>query len=451
MKTKVLAILFIASTHWYSINLNAQNNLEIVENSVSQDAEKYVTLFKDIHQNPELGFMEVRTSGIVANELRTYGFIVTEKIAKTGVAGVLVNGEGPIVMYRADMDCNSVKEITDLPYKSTKVVKLKDGSEAPLAHACGHDAHTTWMLSTAKFMAEHKDLWKGTVVFIAQPAEELILGAHAMVEDGLYTKYEIPKPDYLFGMHSMPIAVGMVAAASGLRMAGTDQLDITFHGVGGHGAVPHLAKDPVVMAASAIMQYQTLLSRGIDAKNSAVITVGSVQAGNDYNVIPSTAHLKVNLRWFNEKDRNTLLEGITRINEGIAHSYDLPKGDYPTIEFQGWSFPLENDPELTGVVKESLRPLVSDPRFLIDETVMPSIMGSEDVHHLVLKNKKSVYTYINVGIAKPMRFFKSFRNGALPFMAHNGNFEIDIKAIPYGSKVAITSMLAIFNQVVGSP
>jgi hippurate hydrolase len=446
MLIKNISRILIVGTILISGTLIAQDQKTTVETAVENSNDKYVAIFKDIHQNPELGFMEVRTAGIVAKEFKSYGYKVTEKIAKTGVAGVLNNGKGPIIMYRADMDCNAVKELTDLPYKSTKVVQLDDGSETPVTHACGHDAHTTWMLSTAKFFAEHKDMWKGTVVFIGQPAEEPILGAEAMVNDGLYKKHNIPEPDYLFGIHTMPFAVGMVATASGVRMAGTDQFDVTFYGVGGHGSTPNLAKDPVVMAASAIMQYQAIVSRGIDPKHSAVITVGSVQAGTDNNVIPATALLKVNLRWFDEKDRKIMIDGIKRINEAIAYAYDMPKEKYPTIEFKGWSYPLENDKELTTVVKKAVTPLVSDEKMVLDETMLPSIMGSEDVHHLVINNEKNTYCYINVGIANPERFQKAVKNGQLPFNAHNGNFEIDITAIPFGSKVAITSMLALFNR-----
>lgn len=435
----ILMLLFFGNT------LNAQNT-KLIENAVNIDNERYVSIFKDIHENPELGFMEVRTSGMVAKELKSYGYEVTEGIGKTGVAGVLKNGDGPIVMYRADMDCNAVKETTNLPYKSTEIVTLEDGSETPVMHACGHDIHVTWMLATAKFFAKHTDLWKGTVVFIGQPAEEPILGAEAMVNDGLYTTYNIPEPDYLFGIHSAPIGVGMIAAASGVRMAGTDQFDVTFYGVGGHGSTPNLTKDPIVMAASAIMQYQAIVSRGIDPKKSAVITVGSVQAGSDNNVIPATALLKVNLRWFDERDRNIMIEGIKRINEGIAHAYNLPKEKYPTIKFKGWSRPLVNTAELTKTVQKSLRPLVSNENLFLDETVLPSVMGSEDFHHLVIHNAKKDYCYINVGIAEPKRFKESFKDGKLPFNNHNGDFEIDLTAVSFRSETAITAMLSIFNQ-----
>ena len=425
----------------------AQNNTTVIEQAITKDNDKFVAIFKDLHQNPELGFHETRTAGIAAKELKSYGYTVTEHIGKTGIAAVMKNGNGPIVMYRADMDANAVKETTDLPYKSTKVVELADGSTTPVGHMCGHDAHVTWLLATAKFFAEHKNLWKGTVIFIGQPAEELIEGARAMTEDGLYTKYGIPEPDYLIGMHTAPIAVGMVIAGSGVRNAGTDQFDVTFYGIGGHGSTPNVTKDPVIMAATAIMQYQAIVSRAIDPKHAAVITVGSVQAGIDNNVIPASALLKVNLRWFNEKDRNTMIEGIKRINEGIAYAYNLDKDKYPTIKFKGWSYPLVNDEQLTNTVRKALKPVIKNEKFILDETLIPSSMGSEDFHHLVFDNKKKVaYCFINVGVAEPKRFVEAIKQGNVPFVNHNGNFEVDLSAIQFGSEVGITSLLAVFNR-----
>jgi len=418
----------------------------IINTAVEKGTDNLIAIFKDIHQNPELGFMEIRTAGIIASQFKDLGYEVTEGIGKTGVVGLMKNGDGPVVMYRADMDCNSVKETTGLDYASAKIVKLPDGSETPVMHACGHDAHVTWMIGVAQFFAQHKDLWKGTVIFVGQPAEEPILGAEAMVNDGLYAKHNIPEPDYLFGIHTAPIAVGMVAAATGVRMAGTDQLDVTFQGIGGHGSTPNLSKDPIVMAASAIMQYQAIVSRGIDPKNSAVITVGSVQAGTDNNVIPSSSLLKVNLRWFNEKDRETMINGITRINEGIAHAYNLPKELYPTVKMKGYSYPLDNSESLTKVVQQSISGIVEKPQNILKEDILPSIMGSEDFHHLVIHNEEKNYCYIQVGVAEPQRFKEAFNQGQLPFNAHNGDFEVDLAAIPYGTRVGITSMLAIFNQ-----
>lgn len=435
-------VLLAIVTSWAQSNAS-----EVIKNSINKDANRLVEIYKDIHQNPELGFMETRTAGIIAKDLKSLGYEVKTGIGVTGVVGIMKNGDGPTVMYRADMDCNAVKETTVLPYASTKVVKREDGSETPGMHACGHEAHVTWMLGIAKLMAEHKDLWKGTLIMVGQPAEEPIMGAEAMVNDGLYTTHGVPKPDYLFGLHTAPVGLGLVAAATGVRMAGTDQIDVTFHGVGGHGSTPNLAKDPVVMAASAVMQYQAIVSRGIDPKNAAVITVGSIQAGSDNNVIPASALLKVNLRWFNEQDRQLMIEGIKRINEGIAHAYNMPKDQYPEMKMKGWSTPLDNNVELTKTVQNSLVGLIGEKNILKEDR-LPSVMGSEDFHHLVVHNDVKNYCYIQVGIAPPKMFEQAIKEGKMvPFGAHNGDFLVDLDAIPLGTKVGATGLLAIFNEM----
>lgn len=429
-----------------SLEAQSSKHTAAVEHAVKRDSAYFVDLFKDIHQNPELGFMEHRTAGIVAEHLRQYGFEVKTGIGQTGVVGILRNGQGPIVMYRADMDANAVEERTNLAYKSTIRVKRPNGTETPVMHACGHDAHTTWLLSTAKILSEQKSLWKGTLILVAQPAEELIEGAEAMVQDGMYGKHGVPEPDYLFGIHTAPIPVGVVAVADGVRMAGTDQLDVTFYGVGGHGSTPQFTKDPVLMATTAVNSYQTIISRSIDPKQAAVLTVGAIQAGDDNNVIPSSAVLKINLRWFNEKERKTMLEGIENINKGIALANGLSKDLYPTIKRKGWSYPLDNTSSLTKVIRTGLQKNIPGLQLLTEEH-LPSVMGSEDFHHLVIHNKKKDYSYINVGIAEPQRFLKSFsERQAPPFNNHNGDFEIDLTGIPFGSRIAALSVFSIFEN-----
>jgi len=217
-----------------------------VSSAVDQDAPRLDRIFKDLHQNPELGFMEERTAGIVARQLEELGYEVMTGIGVTGVVGVLRNGEGPTVMYRADMDANAVEEATGLPYASTTRV-IRDNEDVPVAHLCGHDAHVTWMLGMARVMVELKEQWHGTLILVAQPAEEPILGAKAMVADGLYRRLneaKVPPPDYLVGLHTAPIPTGTLMTRPGDINAGTDQLDVTFHGIGGHGSMPHLTKDP---------------------------------------------------------------------------------------------------------------------------------------------------------------------------------------------------------------
>lgn len=435
MKKSILLLLSLTSLFSF-----ADNN---VADSVAKNKENLITIFKDIHQNPELGFMETRTAGIVANELKSLGFKVIEGIAKTGVVGVLKNGDGPVVMYRADMDANSVKEVTGLAYASTKTVKTADGSQVPVMHACGHDAHTTWLLGIAKTMVELKTTWQGTLVLVAQPAEEPILGARAMVDDGMYKK-RVPKPDYLFGMHTAPIPTGTVNFQSGPRMAGTDQLDVTFHGIGGHGSSPHLAKDPVLMAATAVVQYQSIISRAINPLSSAVLTVGAIIAGSDNNVIPSSALVKINLRWYNEADRKTLMEGIERISKSIAMANNLPEKLYPTIKYKGWAFPLINDDSLVTKVEPVVAKILGKQGIL---TGFPKQMGSEDFHHLVIKNKEVKYLYMFFGTAKPSHFKAAQKAGKqFPYFAHNGDYQVDLNAIPLGSEVATNILLALFKK-----
>ena len=407
------------------------------------DSIRLVEIFKDLHQNPELGFMEVRTSGIVAKELKALGYEVITGLGKTGVVGILKNGEGPVVMYRADMDCNSVKEITGLPYSSTKTMKKDDGTEVPVMHACGHDAHVTWLLGVAKIMAALKNDWKGTLVMLAQPAEEPLTGAKAMVNDKMYDK-GVPVPDYLFGLHTTPIATGSIKNGSGERAAGSDQLDVTFYGVGGHGSTPELTKDPVVMACNAVMQYQTIISRSIAAQDVAVLTVGAIHSGGDNNVIPASAVVKLNLRWFNDRIRNVLLDGIKRINEGIGVANGLSKENYPSILMKGSVYPQVNEPALAAKVNKALANIIA-PEKIITNT--PPIMGSEDFNHLVLGNNKTVCDYVWVGTARPDLYAKALSEGkTAPFYNHNGNYQVDLAAIPLGTEIGVTALLELFRK-----
>lgn len=435
--TVLLTAMAVAVT-----TLNAQPAKHVKQMAYA-DSLRLVEMYKDLHQNPELGFMEVRTSGIIAKELKALGYDVITGIAKTGLVGILKNGNGPIVMYRADMDCNSVKETTGLAYASTKTMKKDDGTEVPVMHACGHDAHVTWMLGIAKMMVTLKNEWKGTLVFLAQPAEELLQGAQAMVNDKMYEK-GVPVPDYLFGMHTWPIAVGSIINGTGERQAGSDQLDVTFYGVGGHGSTPEVTKDPIVMASNGVMQYQTIISRNIAAQDVAVLTVGAIHAGVDNNVIPASAVVKLNLRWFTEKIRNILLDGIKRINEGIAVANGLSKENYPTILMKSTVFPQANDTSLANKINNVLKTVLIPEKIF---TNTPPIMGSEDFNHLVLGNKKTVCDYVIVGTANPAAYAKAVQEGKrAPFYNHNGNYQVDLSAIPLGTEIGATALLELFRK-----
>lgn len=423
-------------------DIKSQNSSDITQ-KIDSDSSRLIEIFKDIHQNPELGFMEVRTSGIIEKELKANGFEVISGIAKTGLVGILKNGNGPIVMYRADMDCNSVKETTGLSYASTKTVTKEDGTETPVMHACGHDAHVTWLIGVAKFMSKNKNLWKGTLVLVGQPAEEPILGAIAMVEDGMYER-GVPKPDILYALHTGPFPVGIILSPLGPQSAGCDQIDVVFNGIGGHGSSPQNTKDPVIMAADAVVMYQNIVSRVIDPRNSAVLTVGSIQAGSDNNVIPSSALLKLNLRWYEETDRRKMINGIRRINESIASAYDLPKEMYPTMTMKGWSLPLINDTAAAMIFNKGHEKIVPKENIILNGR---PVMGSEDAHHLVIDNEKNKVYYAWVGVADAEIFAKAVAEGKeTPYTNHNGDYKVELAAIPLGTKIAVSGLLEYFNH-----
>ncbi|NJN87916.1 MAG: amidohydrolase [Leptolyngbyaceae cyanobacterium SL_7_1] len=410
---------------------------------IDQDGDRLIDIFKDIHQNPELAFMETRTAGIVATELRSLGYEVKTGIGETGVVGILRNGNGPTVMYRADMDGLPVQETTGLPYASQKRAELEDGSEVYTMHACGHDSHVVWMLGLAKAMVELKSDWQGTLILVGQPAEEGVAGAQAMVDDGLYTRHAVPVPDFLLGMHSAPGPTGVVASAPGIQTAGSDPIDVLFKGVGGHGSSPHLAKDPIVMAAHAITQYQTIVARAIDPKEAAVITVGSVQAGEANNVIPGEALLKLSLRWFKPEVRQTMISGIQAINQSIARTYGMPEDQLPTLTAKGGTTPMVNDEAVIDRINPQLANLVGANRLI---TQFDGTTGSEDVHLLKGDNQNIEFGFVFVGVAEPALFARARAEGKMvPFSNHNSNFQVDLNAIPFGTKVASIMTLELLN------
>jgi amidohydrolase len=412
-----------------------------IKKMAEAETPRLLEIFKDLHANPELPFQERRTAGIVAKELTALGYTVSTGIGKTGVVGILKNGEGPVVMYRADMDCNAVEETTGLPYASKKKMTNDEGTEVPVMHACGHDAHTTWLLGIAKCMTQLKTNWKGTLVMVAQPAEENGFGGNAMADE-MYKK-GVPVPNFLLGMHTGPAPVGTYLNRPGDRMAGAEQLDVVFYGVGGHGSTPELTKDPIVMAANAILQYQTIVSRSMDPQFPAVVTVGAIHAGIDNNVIPGSATLKLNLRWYREADRDLMIKRIEEINQGIAVASALPKDLYPTLNRKQSLGTLKNNEALTAKINVALEKLVGKGRNLD----IPPVMGSEDVQQLVKDYPNVPYDYMVVGVADPEVFEKAAKAGKkFPYSNHNSDFVVDLKAIPYNLQLGLAATLEAFAK-----
>jgi amidohydrolase len=303
-------------------------------------------VYVDLHQNPELPFQEVRTAGIVASQLRQAGFQVTEKVGKTGVVGLLENGAGPTVMLRADMDALPMREATGLPYASTREAVDGKGETVPVAHACGHDMHTAWLLGAATVLAQARGAWRGTLMAVFQPAEETGQGSQALLDDGLASRF--PRPDVILGQHLLQHRAGAVGYRAGQILTSGDSLRVRFHGKGAHGGMPQNGVDPVVMAASAVLRLQTIVSREVSPQAQAVVTVGEFHAGTAENIIPAEAVVKLNVRTTDLAVRDRVLASIQRICVAEAHASNAPRDpDFETIN----SFPLTvNDGDVTRKV-----------------------------------------------------------------------------------------------------
>src|ERR1700741_221946 len=308
-------------------------------------------LYKDIHSHPELSMQETRTAGLAADRLHAAGYEVTTGVGKTGVVGLLRNGDGPTVMLRADMDALPVEEATGLPYASKITAKDLDGNTVPVGHMCGHDMHVTWLVGATKLLAEAKTTWRGTVMAVFQPGEETAQGAQAMIDDGLFERF--PKPDVVLGQHVMVGPSGTVAGRAGAITSAADSLQIRLFGRGAHGSMPQASIDPVVMAAATVLRLQTIVSREVAAAEAAVVTVGVLQAGTKENVIPDEAIIKLNVRTLDEDVRKRVLAAIARIVNAEAAASGAPRPPEITPLDR---YPLNvNDTEATRRVVDAFR------------------------------------------------------------------------------------------------
>jgi hippurate hydrolase len=280
-------------------------------------------LYRDVHSHPELSMQETRTAGLAADRLRAAGYEVTTGVGKTGVVGLLRNGEGPTVMLRADMDALPIQEATALPYASKATAMDREGKTVPVSHMCGHDMHVTWLAGATKLMADTRTSWRGTLMAVFQPAEETGEGAQAMIDDGLFKHF--PKPDVILGQHVMVGPSGTVAGRAGAITSAADSLQIRLFGRGAHGSMPQASIDPVVMAASTVLRLQTIISREVAAAEAAVLTVGVLQAGTKENVIPDEAIIKLNVRTFDAGVRKRVLAAIERIANAEAAASGAPQ------------------------------------------------------------------------------------------------------------------------------
>lgn len=366
-------------------------------------------IYKDIHRNPELSMHETRTSKIAADYLTKYQFEVTTPVGPTGVVGLMKNGDGPVVMLRADMDALPVTEKTGLPYASTKVARDDDGKEVGVSHVCGHDMHVTWLMGVARLFSEHKDQWKGTLMAVFQPGEEVGRGAQSMIDAGMMDRF--PKPEVILGQHVMVGEAGTVGYRSGAILSAGNSIQVQLFGKGAHGSYPQTSIDPVIMAAATAMRLQTIVSREVAPTETAVLTIGSLQAGTKENIIPDHAVLKLNVRTFNDGVKDHILSAIKRICNAESVASNAPKEpEYTDLD----SYPLTvNDAIDTEKVAAAFHAVFGDKAH---ETGPAS--ASEDFS-IFGRSWKVPYVFWFVGGTDPKTYLDAIKNNELNSIPSN--------------------------------
>jgi hippurate hydrolase len=355
-------------------NLHAASEAAIRSLTDAQ-LQSLLQLYTDLHSNPELSLRELNTAAKIGRELESAGYTVTHNVGGHGLVGVLANGKGPVVMIRTDLDGLPVTEETGLAYASKVRAKDSQDRDVGVMHACGHDIHMTSFVGTARVLSQLKEHWRGTLLMVGQPAEELSRGSKAMLADGLFRKF--PLPDYMLALHSdANLEAGKVRVRSGDAMAGTDNLDVTIRGVSGHGAYAYTTKDPVVLAAQTVLALQTVVSREIPAIEPAVVTVGSIHGGTKHNIIPGEVRLEMTTRYYSDAVRERILNSIGRIADGVAIAGGVPENLKPIVKLREAESipPVYNTPELTGRVTAAIAGILGSENMLVADRVM----GGED-------------------------------------------------------------------------
>jgi hippurate hydrolase len=415
-----------------------------LRDAIKADYDKSLgALWDQFHRNPELSFMEVKTAARMAQELRAVpGMAVTEKVGGTGVVGVLKNGDGPVVLLRADMDGLPVEEKSGLLNASKARQVGVDGVEAPVMHACGHDVHITSMVGTARQLAQRKEQWKGTVVFVVQPAEERVGGAMKMLQDGLYTRF--PKPEYALAFHvASNLPTGTVSASEGIQYSSADSVDIYVPGVGAHGASPDKGKDPVYIGSQIVVALQGIIGRERAPLSPAVITVGAFHGGSKHNIISDHAELQITVRANDEATRAQMLAAIKRVAEGIGRANGLPENNLPRVKVSEGTPTTINDRELAKRLNAALT------RGLGAEAVLPyeqTDMGAEDFAYFVEPKLGVKGYYFAVG-GTPAAAFAAEKAGGPPVPSHHSPlFKIDAEpSVRVGTEAMVLAVMELLG------
>jgi amidohydrolase len=399
-------------------------------------ASELVELYRHFHSHPELSFEERDTGARVAKELRATGMDVTDGVAKTGVVGILKNGNGPTVMIRTDLDALPVTEQTGLAYASTVKVKGEAG-ETGVMHACGHDIHITNLIGTARWFAAHKDQWHGTLFFLGQPAEERVGGAKVMLDEGLFTKF--PKPDYAIALHCDPsLATGKVGVRGGYALANTDSVDVTMIGRGGHGAYPHTTIDPIVLAAQFILGVQTIVSREVKPVEACVITVGSIHGGTKHNIIGNECHMQLTVRCYSDEVRQQIHDAIIRKANAVAAGSGAPE---PKVVYTEGTPAMFNDEKLAERLRGVfVRELGADNV----ENPQPE-MGGEDFSQYGRAGVPIVM--FRLGTIEPRRLARMKQLGQEPPSLHSASYYPDAEeSLITGIQTTVAAALELLKK-----
>jgi hippurate hydrolase len=393
-----------------------------------QELPSLLTIYKDVHSHPELSTQEKRTSELVAKELKAAGCEVTDHLGKYdlpgltgyGVVGVMKNGDGPVVLVRTDMDALPLQEETGLPYASKVMAKNRTGEDVHVMHACGHDIHVATFIGIARALSKLKDQWKGTIIFVGQPAEEAVGGARALLKDGLYTRF--PKPDYALGFHDhAQLETGHIGITPGYMQANVDSVDVTVPGLGGHGAYPHKVKDPIVLSAEIINMWQTIASRENNPMDPIVITVGSIHGGTKHNIVPNEVKMQLTVRTYKSEVRERVLAAIERIAKGCAVAKGWPQDQMPEVKVRTDEFvpATYNNPELTKRLTEVWKNSLGKQNV---ETVDP-VMGGEDFSEYSLPDHSIPAFDLHIGAVAPEKIAASKKPGGPPLPSlHSSKF-----------------------------
>ncbi|KPM76900.1 MULTISPECIES: M20 metallopeptidase family protein [Pseudoalteromonas] len=401
-------------------------------------------LYLDLHQSPELSYHEKQTGQKLAKQLKQLGFTVTDNVGGYGVVGIYENGDGPTVMIRTDTDGLPIVEQTGKPYASKVTVTNNAGATVGVMHGCGHDIHMSSFIGTAQQLMTHKDQWQGTLMMVAQPAEEVGGGAKAMLKEGLFTKY--PTPDHVIGLHvSASVPAGKVSMKTEYTMASVDSVDITVKGKGGHGAYPHTTIDPVVIASRIVLALQTITSRELSPLEPSVVTVGSIHGGSKHNVISDEVKLQLTLRSYNPEVRLQQIAAIKRISKGIALSAGLDESLAPEVYVhEDESIPSTyNNPAQTNVVRSAIANAIGEDNVLETEAVM----AGEDFGLYGRTEQHVPITLFWLGGVEPSQYDAAMQSGATLPSLHSSKFAPDYKkALPTGITAMSNAAVALFNK-----